>query len=714
MTTLILTEKPNVAKRVASILSSSLEKLNHGKITYYKFLMDGEVYYVAPAAGHLLELDYPSGTWEYPSVIPPERLVLREVRGKEGYLNLLRKLGRESDRIVVATDLDAEGSSIALEIMRALNWEGIKEVLRMEFSSLNAREIRDSFSRLKPFDYSRAQAGWVRRVIDLEWGANVSRGLTLSVRRKGWVRVLSSGRVQGPTLSMIVNREREIRDFTPRKYYRVLVEVDKGFSLELLPPKGEERIWSLDYASRAVEAVRGKILRAEVRSEERKLKPPPPFDGTSLQVEVSTITGLTPKQIADRTSGIAQRLYESGLISYIGTESQKYPRSWRRHDFVGMVKLIASYPPLREEASFVLASMRRDAVEGKRDDPAHPTIHVVGVPEGELEGKYKEVYEIVARRNLATLAPDALMRTIRVDAAFGGFSFRASGYYVTDDGWLRVYPYSRREVRMPEVGEGDELKVVGIKLEERETQPPRRYSQVSLIKEMERMGLGTKNTRIQVIDTLKERGYLDAHFKPTRLGEAIVEVLEEFVPSLTNPELTAELERGMDEIEAGKLDPNLFLTESLSGLGEVMGEFKRNEASISERLYSALSEYRRALNARECPRCGGTLELRKSEYGYFLVCSDFPERCDVKLNLLKSEKLVGGKCVCGLPLLSGKVKTKSGGERRYVRCASDCDLTPVRCGGCGSPMRARAGRFGVYLVCVDCGSKNFFKVRKRL
>ncbi|MEM3691951.1 MAG: DNA topoisomerase I [Candidatus Korarchaeum sp.] len=713
MTTLILTEKPNVARRIASILSNDFEKLKKGKITYYKFLLDGEVHYVAPAAGHLLELDYPPGKWDYPSVIPPEKLVLREIKGKEGYLNLLRKLGRESSRIVVATDLDAEGSSIALEIMRALKWEGDKEVLRMEFSSLNANEIRNSFRNLRPFDYSRAQAGWVRRVVDLEWGANVSRGLTLSVRKRGWVNLLSSGRVQGPTLSIITRREREIRGFIPRKYYKVLIEVDRGFSLELLPPKGEEKVWSVDYALRAVETVRGRVLRAIVRSEERKLRPPPPFDGTSLQVEASTITGLTPKQIADRASGIAQRLYESGLISYIGTESQKYPKSWRRDEFVEMVKLVASYPPLREEASFVLANMRSDVVEGKKDDPAHPTVHVVGVPETGLEGKYREVYEIVARRNLATLSPDALVRRVRVDAEISGFTFRASGHSVIDEGWLRVYPYAKKEVKMPEVSDGDELRVIDVKFEERETQPPKRYSHVSLIREMERLGLGTKNTRIQIIDALRERGYLDAGFKPTRLGEAVVEVLEEFVPSLTNPELTAKLEKGMNEIELGELDPNRFLEESLGSLSEVMEDFKRNEDLISERLYSALLEYKRSLNSSECPKCGGTIDLRKSSYGYFLVCSNFPEKCDVKRNLLRGERLDGRKCVCGLPLVRGKVKTKSGKSMEYVRCVSNCDLTPVRCAGCGSPMSAREGKFGVYLRCGNCGSMNFFKVRKR-
>jgi DNA topoisomerase-1 len=709
MTTLILTEKPNVAKRIASILSGGAKAKREGKVYYYEFEMGGERYYVAPAAGHLLELDYPPGKWEYPSIVPPERLVLKEIKGKREYLKILEKLGKLSNRIIVATDLDSEGSSIALEIIKALNWEG-KEILRMEFSSLTEEEIRSSFRDLKPFDYPRAYAGWVRRVIDLEWGANVSRGLTLSTRRKGWVRVLSSGRVQGPTLSMIVKREREIREFVPKKYYTVIVKVDKGFSLELAPPEGEERIWSHDYARRAAESVKDTLI-ARVKSDERKLSPPPPFDGTSLQVEVSAITGLTPRQIADRTSGIAQKLYEAGLISYIGTESQKYPKSWKKKDFVDMVKLIASYSPLKEEAESVLGDMREVAVEGKKDDPAHPTIHVVGVPEGRLEGKYREVYEIIARRNLATLAQDALIKRIRVESNVDGFIFRASGLSVLREGWLRVYPYARIE-EFPEVEDGEELRVVEVEIEERETQPQKRYSHISLIKEMERLGLGTKNTRVQIIDILKSRGYLEeGSFKPTRLGEAIVEVLESFVPALTNPELTAKLERGMNEIELGKLDPSNFLRESLDELSVIMDEFKRNELEISERLYEGLKEYRSG-SLGKCPECGGDLNVRESSYGYFIVCSNYPEKCDIKFNLFKNERFEGKFCECGLPLVSGRVNTKSNRGRRYIRCVANCDRTPLRCARCGGPMVARQGKFGVYLKCGNCGSTNFFRVRK--
>ncbi|MDK2383782.1 MAG: DNA topoisomerase, partial [Candidatus Korarchaeota archaeon] len=292
MTTLILTEKPKVAKRIASILSKKPQQKKIGRLTYYTFELDGEEYMVVPAAGHLLELDYPEGKWVYPIILPPEELVLREIDGKSQFLKVIERLGRKADRIIIATDLDAEGSSIALEIMRALGWEKDKEIYRMEFSSLNAQEIKEAFRNLKPFDYPRANAGFARRVLDLQWGANVSRGLTLSTRKRSWIKVLSSGRVQGPTLSLIVKREREIRNFVPKKYYVVtaLMESGKGkFEVKLAPPKGEERVWSREYAERAAEAIRGRVVKAKVRSRRVSLAPPPPFDGTSMQIEVSRI-----------------------------------------------------------------------------------------------------------------------------------------------------------------------------------------------------------------------------------------------------------------------------------------------------------------------------------------------------------------------------------------------------------------------------------------
>lgn len=719
MTTLILTEKPRVAKRIASILSKKPQQKKIGRLTYYTFELDGEEYVVVPAAGHLLELDYPEGKWVYPIILPPEELVLREIEGKSQFLRVIERLGKKADRIIIATDLDAEGSSIALEIMRALGWEESKEIYRMEFSSLNAQEIKEAFRNLRPFDYPRANAGFARRVLDLQWGANVSRGLTLSTRKRSWVRVLSSGRVQGPTLSLIVKREREIRNFVPKKYYVVtaLMESGKGtFEVKLAPPKGEEKVWSKEYAERAAEAIRGKVIKAKVRSRKVSLAPPPPFDGTSMQVEVSRITGLTPKQIADRSTGIAQQLYEAGLISYIGTESQKYPKNWTKEDFVRMVELIGSYSPLEEDASFVLKNMRDRPVEGKKDDPAHPTIHIVGSPEEEFQSRnHRRVYEIIARRNLATLAPDALIRRVNVEIPVEEFKFKASGAALLEEGWLKVYPYAKKDYSMPPVEDGEEVKCIDVKIEEKETQPPKRYTPVSIIKEMEKLGLGTKNTRVQILDILKERGYIEGKsFKPTPLGEAVAEVLEEYVPDLTSPELTAKLEEAMAKIERGELDHSSFLSDALLKLEQIMRDFKSKEGLISEKLAKAVQEYRLSQNVvGKCPKCGRDLLLKKSKYGYFVICSGYPDDCDVKFNLLPGERILREECKCGLPLVEGRIRTKSKKTLKYIRCLGNCEESPVRCAKCGGVMVPKKGKFGVYLQCRECGSVNFFRVRKR-
>ncbi len=718
MTTLILTEKPKVAKRIASILSKSAKQRKIGRLSYYTFELNGEEYVVVPAAGHLLELDYPEGEWIYPVIMPPDELILRSIESKKQFLRIIEKLGRRADRIIVATDLDAEGSSIALEIMKALNWEKNKEIYRMEFSSLNAEEIREAFRDLKPFDYPRANAGWSRRVLDLQWGANVSRGLTLSTRKKRWVKILSSGRVQGPTLSLIVKREREIRNFVPRKYYVVtaVMESERGkFEMKLSPPRGEEKIWEREYAESASQAIMGKSFKIKVRSRKVSLKPPPPFDGTSMQVEVSRITGLTPKQIADRSTGIAQQLYEAGLISYIGTESQKYPKNWKKEDFVRMIETIGKYPPLKDDADFVIRNMRDKPIEGKKDDPAHPTIHVVGAPD-KLESKnHRRVYEIIARRNLATLSPDAVIERISAEVSVDSFKFKVNGASLLEEGWLRVYPYSRKDFSMPPVRDGDEVRCVDVKIEEKETQPPKRYTPVSIIKEMEKLGLGTKNTRVQILDILKERGYVEGNsFKPTSLGEAVAEVLEEYVPELTSPELTSRLEEAMNRIERGELDHRVFLNDALSKLRKIMKDFKKKEGYISEKLSKAVQEYRISQNVvGKCPKCGRDLLLKKSKYGYFVICSGYPDKCDVKYSLFPGERILKESCKCGLPLVEGKIKTKSNKILKYKRCLGNCEESPVRCAKCGGVMVPKKGRYGVYLQCKECGSVNFFRVRKR-
>ena len=718
---LIITEKPRVAERIAKILSGGkIKKVNVGKVETYSFTLDSDECFVVPASGHVVELDFPGKEWFYPIIMDPNELVYRKIRGKGKYLRAIKEMGQDADLVVIATDLDTEGSAIALEILKVLKWEGKKDVRRMEFSALTPRKIREAFQELKPFDRPRALAGFSRQVVDLEWGANVTRALTISTRKHTRVKVLSGGRVQSPTLSILVDREREIRNFIPETYYSVtgLFEHEAGnFEARALPPSGKERIDSKEYAQKIKEDCEGKKGVASVRSREAVIRPPAPFNGTSMQVEVSSITGLSPRALADRRRGIAQQLYEAGYISYIGTESEKYPKEWSKEDFVQMVRTIQSYPPLREEAEWVLANMREKPVEGKKEDPAHPCIHITGAPKSPEEfptKKHRKVYEIIARRVLATLSPDGKDLRTRIDINVEGHPFRATGKAILEKGWRKVYPYlAEKEVLLPPVRDGDSLLCLEVKIEEKQTQPPKRYTPRSLIKKMEKLGLGTKNTRAQILDILRERGYVEGRsFVVTPLGEVVVDVLRKHVPEIVDPEFTSQLDDAMRSIELGELDHSKFINSSLDMLKKIMWEFKKNEEMIGKEIAEGLKKHwMRTKLVGKCPSCNGDLVIKRGRYGRFVACTSYPN-CSVTFNLFPREEVLDELCSCGLPLVSGSVKTKSGRNLRYIRCLGNCKESPLRCGECGSVAVVRRGRFGTYIKCSNCAKTNYFTIKR--
>lgn len=721
MKVLIITEKPRVAERIAKILSDGkIKKINFGKVATYRFTLNNNECYVVPASGHVVELDFPGKEWFYPIIMEPNELVYRRIRGKGKYLRAIKEVGSDADLIVIATDLDTEGSAIALEILRVMGWDGKKDVKRMEFSALTPKEIKKAFQDLKPFDKPRALAGFSRQVVDLEWGANVTRALTISTRKHTGVKVLSGGRVQSPTLSILVDREREIRNFVPETYYSVIgiFEHEAGnFEARALPPPGKERIDSQEYAQKIKEDCEGKEGLASVRSRETLVRPPAPFNGTSMQVDVSSITGLSPKALADRRRGIAQQLYEAGYISYIGTESEKYPKEWSRKDFIQMVKIIRSYPPLRKEAEWVLANMREKPVEGKKEDPAHPCIHITGAPKSPEDfptKKHRQVYEVIARRVLATLSPDGKDLRTRIDIDVEGHPFRATGKAILERGWREVYPYlADKEVLLPPVQDGDSLLCLEVKIEERQTQPPKRYTPRSLIKKMEKLGLGTKNTRAQILDILRERGYVEGRsFVVTPLGEVVVDVLRKHVPEIVDPEFTAQLDKAMRSIELGELDHSKFINSSLDMLKKIMWEFKKNEEEIGKEIAEGLKKHRmRARLVGKCLACGGELVIKRGRYGRFVACTSYPN-CSVTFNLFSREEILDQLCSCGLPLVSGSIKTKSGRSLKYMRCLGNCKESPLRCRECGSVALVRSGRFGTYIQCSSCPKTNYFTVRR--
>ncbi|MEM3341861.1 MAG: type IA DNA topoisomerase [Thermoplasmata archaeon] len=622
---MILTEKPNVAAKIAAVLSKGKAKRKEeGPLSYYSFEQElkfpgsnpahAEIV-VIPASGHLLGVDFPdeyNRNWTYPVIVPAEKLPLVPIDNRtRGFLKVIEKVAKDANILISACDLDTEGSAIAYEIIKYLGLHRGKNLFRMEYSSLTAQEINSSFENLKPFDEGRSLAGYTRGAQDFLWGANVTRALTIAARRAGQLQkgaVLSAGRVQSPTLAIIVNREREIEDFKPVIFYTITGTFQSKESVFTAEYSSIERIESEELAKAIVaELESGGDFLLNVEKNMVSTRPPPPFNGTDLQVEGARVLKLTPAEIADRRKGIAQHLYEAGLISYPGTDSQKYPATFTKSNFLNMVEIPKM---LKEEIEWVKANLRYPPAEGKKEDAAHPCIHITGFGDFPDE-KHRKLYELIARRNLATLSPDS--KEEKTDVLVRGeeysnslkeiikkcpeeqidkvksfrHEFTAKGKRIVEHGWRRIYPYIKvEEKEMPPLENGSKAKAVSFKITKKMTQPPPRFSETSLIAELDKVGIGTKNTRHAIIEKLRSREYIEGKkvIMPTLLGRRVVDVLSRHAERIVDVDFTAHLEEKMEEIIK---KPEIFLpfnAEMVKELEAVLLKYKAEELEIGKEI----------------------------------------------------------------------------------------------------------------------------------
>jgi len=338
--------------------------------------------------------------------------------------------------------------------------------------------------------------GFTRNLQDMEWGINITRALTLSTHN--FLGLLSGGRVQTPMLKIIVDRDRSIEKFNPEPYWNLHVELEANID-------GDLKRFKLMYDGKIkdkdkLDDIKKKInvgdkVNVKVTDKEQKTAPPPPFNGTTLQIEGNRALGFTAKEIADRQSGIAQKLYEAGLISYPGTDSEKYPADWTG-------KEIAEFKDFLK--GMLGCDMPRDKpVEGRKEDAAHPCLRVVAPFNDDLGKKESKLYDLILRRNAAGFGNHAVDSVKTVIATIDGHKFKGTGKATVDKGWREVYPFiSAKEKEMPDVKNGDNVLVCGSRTEKKETRPPARINTIGLIAQCEKLGLGTKNTRPGIIEKL--------------------------------------------------------------------------------------------------------------------------------------------------------------------------------------------------------------------
>ena len=816
---LVVAEKNIAAQKIAQLLADAGKPKNDKvyNTQVYRFTVDGEDWVSMGLAGHILAPDFPDeilfdkqNGWYSVSaegeVLPadvPDGLArppydtkrkpflangisikgwkveslpyltwapIVKLPAEKEIIRVLKNLAKKADEVIIATDFDREGELIGAD---ALNM--VREVApelparRARYSALIKGEVTEAFANLVELDQDLADAGESRQYIDLIWGAVLTRYLTLA-KFGGFGNVRSAGRVQTPTLALVVERERERMAFVPEDYWQIrgMGEASgQEFKIAHTTVRFTDKAAAEAAFAHVSGAETGTVTAVAKRS--RKQQPPVPFNTTALQAAAAA-EGIGPA----RTMRIAESLYMSGFISYPRVDNTVYPKTL---DIEGIVKGLASGTPALAPVCKKVLAGPLTPTRGKVETTDHPPIHPTGQGDPTtLDGGQLKLYNLIARRFLATLMGPATIENTKLSIDVGGEPFTASGDVLVKPGYRAIYPYgSKKDEQLPALSVGQEVDLTSLDLEAKQTEPPARYSQGKLVQEMEKRGLGTKSTRASIIERLYAVRYLkNDPVEPSQLGIAIIDALTQFAPRITSPDMTSELDGDMTRVERGEDTEEHVVTHSRALLAGVLDELLKHTQELGDAISDAVTADARV---GACPKCGKDLVMKTSAKtrGSFIGCMGWPD-CDVtypvpsgvKVSPLEGEAAVCPECgaprikcqpfrqkafeICVNPtcptnyepdLKVGECKVcaeagrhgdliahkseKSG--KRFIRCTNydDCGVSyplPARgkleatgetCPECGAPIVVVNTARGPWRICVnmDCPTKEKKPVRGR-
>ncbi|WP_080798512.1 DNA topoisomerase I [Arabiibacter massiliensis] len=689
---LVVTEKNDAAQKIADLLGVKRPKADKVYSTpVYRFDVDGEEWVTIGLRGHILEPDFTPtmvykkrGGWqgvteegetfpaELPATLPKPPFKKKKPFTEDGVelkawkmdalpylvyapikklpkekeiIRSLKNLAKKADSIIIATDFDREGELIgsdALSCIQEVN--PTAPVQRARYSAFTKEEITHAFDNLVELDVNLASAGASRQDIDLIWGAVLTRYLTL-VKFAGYGNVRSSGRVQTPTLALIVAKERERLAFVPEDYW--VIRGAFGTDPDAFEaPHATARFKSEAEANAVMAHVEGATSAtvSAVEKKKRTVQPPAPFNTTSLMAAASA-EGISPA----RTMRIAESLYMDGYISYPRVDNTVYPSSL---DLAETVRAISGNPAYAPYCKELLAKGELKATRGKKETTDHPPIYPTAkaTPDDLAPADYK-LYNLIARRFLATLSEAAVVEGTKVSLDVNGEPFVAKGDVLVKPGFRAIYPYGlKKDEQLPVLAEGERIAFSGATCTKKQTEPPARYSQGKLIQEMEKLGLGTKSTRHSIIERLYTVKYIQNDpIEPSQLGMAVCDALDKFAPHITHPEMTAELEEEMDNIAEGQKTKLDVVTTSRNLLADQLASLLPHSEEVKDALADAVAA---DAYVGPCPKCGRDLQLRASQKtrGMFIGCAGWPD-CDVTFPLPKGKvEAVPEPCpTCGMP-----------------------------------------------------------------
>jgi DNA topoisomerase-1 len=639
-------------------------------------------------------------------------------KGKEKVVHELQSLAEKAKEIMLATDPDREGEAIAWHIEELLKEDKkvTAPVKRVAFHEITKEAVSEALQNPREIDTNLRKAQEARRVLDRLVGYDLS-GLIWKKVRYG----LSAGRVQSPALRIIMEREREIRAFIPEKYW-VLEGIFDTLKKERVTltcaeePRDEKVVENI-----LEEGEKGNWIVKDVKESEQKRVPRAPFTTSTLQQTASSRLGFSPS----RTMQVAQKLYEAGHITYMRTDSTNLSVAAQ-----GQILALVEKKYGKEYAeAHIYKTKSKNAQEAH--EAIRPT-HIDNLSEG-ANDEQARLYKLIWERAISSQMSDAKLLKTKVSANLKEEGkipdFNATGSRVLFPGWLKVDQDARGEdVELPEVKKGEKLTLIDLNSIAKETQPPSRYTEAGLVKELEARGIGRPSTYASIMRTLEEREYVHKEGRtlfPTDVGEVVSDFLEKNFANYISDTFTAEMEDELDEISRGE-------REYVKTLKDFYGPFSK-EVKSKEKLEKATNLGDAPENIK-CPKCGSKMIIKLSKNGKFYSCSRYPE-CDGALKLDGTE-MAGPKETGEMCPLCGDKKGKAGGGKlvvregrfgtfiscsRYPKCKfikqdeeeMKRKMTDVTCPTCGKgKMMERRGRFGIFYSCSnypDC--KNAIKAK---
>lgn len=678
--TLVIVESPSKAKTIGKYLGSK--------------------YRVVASVGHVRDLPKSKLGIDIDNDFDPQYI---SIRGKGDLIKELKKEAKKAEKIYLATDPDREGEAISWHLAFLLGIDPA-DSCRIEFNEITKSKIKEAIKTPRAIDRNLVDAQQARRVLDRLVGYQISPLLWRKVRRG-----LSAGRVQSAALKIICDREREIKAFVPEEYWTILATFVKNgtFTAKLTHKDGKKVVIKNKEENDAIldELGKNKYIIEDIQNKKRMRKPYAPFTTSSLQQDAANKLNFNTR----KTMMIAQQLYEGidvgkngtmGLITYLRTDSMRISAEAKG----AALSFIENNFGKEYTANNFFGRKNKDIQD------AHEAIRpsdVTLVPEdikSYLSQDQFKLYRLIWIRFVASQMSAARYDSVQVDVVNGKYNFRAGGSRRTFDGYQKVYGVSDddRDNMLPHLEKGQEVDLEDIKGEQNFTQPPARFTEASLVKELEERNIGRPSTYAPIVGTLTDRKYVKREKKtllPTELGFHVIGLLEEYFKDIVDAGFTASMEDKLDGVEAEG-------TEWKNIIREFYDPFRQDLEKADAAIEKVKIEDKPT--GEMCELCGKPMVIKAGRYGDFIACSGYPECKNTKPIV----KTIGVKCPkCGKDI----VKKKSKRGRVFYGCSGypNCDMSywykPVNrtCPVCGALLVEKKTKDGKHLVCSEseCGYK---------